>query len=422
MTPVFEAGASLIVRNGQLEKTQDKQDAATVPEGNPASAAEQYDQEEKAFQTALEVLQGNVLAEQVITSLQAARLFPDLARETRDKRQLLRLSLAAFQQQLTVEPVALSRTLRVTFQHEHPETAVKVIETLLQLFEKEYRRLLNPEIALQEEALLAYLRKMQQAENALAMFQQTNHMFHVGNRKEELAVQDAQRKNLLAGEQKKMEKQSAAQNALEQQFAEALVAVAPERAGKKKIQEDMADFLRLKVYEHELVKRHGEDDPLIADVRQQLSFLRKNLYGEAELPAEKKEELEAMADRIVLAKAEYTHQQEKNDALQRTIRQQENKLQSLAEQEKVLDKLRSELDNRTAQYREFAEQFEAERKKSIYTSHVRVIEKPVLPLAPVRPQKLRIMLWAAGIGLLGSLLYASVRSAWSCSSDAVSSR
>lgn len=97
----------------------------------------------------------------------------------------------------------------------------------------------------------------------------------------------------------------------------------------------------------------------------------------------------------------YREQQNKTDRLQRKISKLRGKLQRVTEQDSVLEELQQQAETTQQHYTSLVEQLE--------TKHILVIEKPMKPLAPIKPQKKPALLLAFACGLIGSILYGMIQ-------------
>ncbi len=404
-TPVFEVNSRIIVHDEGIASSQKPKQGE-----NGKAALGAIKGKDTTFNTAIEVLQGNIMAEQVITSLGVTQLFPDFADDTQEREHLLRLSFDKFQKQLTVRPVNGTRIIRISFRHHKPEIAVQVVNTLIELFEKQGESMITsqiPKIPSAEELLLLY-RNLQQAKQALSMFENNNRMYTSFRSKENIAVQYSKTQSLLAAEKEKLKELEDKVDSLEQQFADVFNSADNELNLEiaKDFEDDRAAFLQLKLYEYELIRKYGEGEQLITNVRRQLAMIKNNF-------PEKDEKIETMADQIVLAKTTLSRLKEKTGFIQRQLSQLENKSGMFEEREKVLKQLRAEVENKQALYAKFVQQAEKGQAPAGTSSYVSIIEKPMVPLKPIKPKKMRNLCLSIFLGLLCSLLYALGRQAWS---------
>lgn len=405
-TPIFEAEARITIPEGQQESAKKgRSELLDKPRFSPSSSASAP--QGASLQTAVEMLQGNVLAEQVITAIGATKLFPDLEQNTRGDKDFLAHTLASFQQQLTITQIKETRIIKIAFQHQEPELSAQVVEMLIRFFDKEYRKFLPPKESLYNEQLIFAHQKMYQTAQALSQFKQQNKLLLVGETPDKLTEQYDMLKTLLASKQENLEKQLQQLTKLENQFADSLKSDPHGKEQKK--QEELngpgKDLIRLKLYEQELRKKYGEGssgDRLIANVGLQIASLEKLLYAKADIPEAEQKNLDETAEQIVTARMAYHNQQKKTDLLQRQIRQVENKLQRATEQNQVLGKLQQQAETSRKRYASLADKFERFEK-------IQIIERPIVPLAPIKPKQKTALLAALISGLIGSILYGIIQ-------------
>lgn len=343
-----------------------------------------------------------------MTTIGITQLFPDLEQNTQGEDELLSHALATFQQQLTVIPIQETRIIKITFQHPEAAMAARVVETLLQLFQKEYKKFQSHEEALQNEQLLLSRQEMHQAARTLSMFQQRHQLLLVGEAPDKITEQYDKMTTLLSTEQENLHEHLSQLKDLEEQFAETLKSENSEQVLQEEFNEERKDLIRLKLYEQELREKYGEGgsgDQLIANVRLQIASLKKLLYSTASVPEAEQREVETVAEQLVLAKIASRKQQEKTELVQRRIRQLENKLQSTTEQGDILGELRQQAEATRKRYATLVQQLETEQNFRKRSEQIRVIEKPVLPPTPIKPRKESALLLALASGLIASLLY-----------------
>ena len=413
-SPMFQAGARInipeIKKGESIEQHSGQAMTSASPQNSPVH-------QDITLQTAVEILQGNVLAEQVVMAIGIIKIFPDFDLSTLSKDDALSLALAAFQQQLTVTPIKGTHIIKITFQHLDAAMSAQVVETLVRLFRIEYRKFQSPQEALHNEQLLLLRRNMHQAAQALSMFRQKNQLFLVGESKQDVTAQYDKMQIRLSTEQENLHEQLHQVNRLEEQFVNIFKPYkqASEQVKEEEFSQERKDLIRLKTYEQDLIEKYGEGgsgDRLITNVRLQIASLKKKIYTEAGLLEAEQKESEDAAEQVVLAKIGYREQQKKIDRLQRKINQLDNRLQRVTEQDRVLEELQQQAENTQRKYTTLVEQLETEQKLRERSEQILVIEKPVKPLAPIKTQKKPVFFLAFACGLIGSILYGMVRMLW----------
>jgi uncharacterized protein involved in exopolysaccharide biosynthesis len=431
-TPIFASDARIKIKVPET---------AENGAGSPAPAQE--DANGLTFQTALDILRGKVLAEQVVATIGITRLFPDLAQKqsTQRKDDLLAQALAAFRQQLTVTPIKEPRIIQITFRHSDAAMSARVVETLLRLFGKEAEKFLPSGDAWKNETIRLAKQQMRQAAETLPiMLQQKNRFLLAAEHQETITAQYDKINTLLSTELENLHEQQNRLNTLEEQFAAVLkpenqddqteqseqaeqVAEqvnnqTDEQTKREQFEEERKDLLRLTIYEQDLMEKYGKGgsgDRLIANVRLQITSLEDKLAAEAGVPAAARKELEETAEQLVLAKISSRRQQEKTDLLQRQTGQLKNTLDQLAQQEGSPAELRRQAATAQKRYAALVERLEAEQKSggvsrvSGGSEQFQVLQQPAVPSEPIKPKKASALLPALFSGLIGSLLYGTIR-------------
>ncbi|MCW5211316.1 hypothetical protein VU04_00185 [Desulfobulbus sp. TB] len=376
---------------------------------------------ELTLQTAIEILQGNVLAEQVIQTIGQKKIFSHAhlhLEQTIQGEELLSHALAVFQKRLTVTSIKETRIVNIIFQHENAEMSAQVVSTIIQLFQEKYLPLQSLQASNELlEQLLSARQEMHQAERTVSMFKQRNQVLLVGESPEKLIERYNTMKTQLSVDLENGHKSLNQLHKLEERFADALrpahlanQQVTPEKLNE--FNEARKDLVQLKLYEQTLRDKYGEGssgERLIANVDLQIASLEKHLYAQAQVPeAEQQDFYDQLHDQvkqIVAAQRAYNNQQATVERLQRQIRQTENALQRVAEQNEVLKQLEQEATVAQQRYASIIEQFEQEKTSKNISEHIQIIEKPVVPIAPIKPKQKTALLLALFSGLIGSILY-----------------
>lgn len=397
--PVFEARARINIPEKKISETSKQQSEENTPQ-----------QQGVTLQTATEILQGNVLAEQVLNSIGFKVLFPDLAQQAVNQEEFRTQALATFQQNLSITPIQGSRIIHISFQHSQADLSARVIETILQLFQKKFEELQPVQLLMPSKELPIYRQEMFQAENILSIFQQRNQMLVSGEEQEKIRTLHAQTQESFSAEQEQLQALSQQLKASEKHFASLLKPAEQKR--EDDFTQERQDIIRLRIYEQDLKEKYGKESTgnrLIKNVRLQVTSLKKELYTEAGLSASEQEAAVKAEDQLVLTKLAYRKQQKKTDALQRQLHQTESKIQDITEQEKQLTAMRQQAESARKRYTELVQEFDAEQEARRLASQIQVLEKPVIPLAPIKPKKTSALILGLIFGLVGSLLYGGIQ-------------
>jgi uncharacterized protein involved in exopolysaccharide biosynthesis len=361
--PEYEATSSILIRQGKRQGSLEMK-----PE--------------------LAVLHSDALAEQVIAAVGPERLFPEQNRA------------GQFQRRLQAQPVQGARIVELTFRHSDPELAVQTVKTLVRLLGLELEKLNDPQTTLLEEELQLRRQQMQQAQNVLSMFRQNDHLQGNDWQLQYLEIKRGRLEAVLEEEIKKEQALAEELAELRRQFA---VLPADDAESKE-------EFLKMKIYQQELLRKYEAKEPLIASVDNQLALLRQQVKAD--------ESWEKLADRLVLASTAHATQQEEREAAQRELNQLIGNLRQQEEQKRIFSSLEAEVEKSRELYAQQLSKVEGNRKVGVKDGYVTVIEPPQLPLEPFRPKKLSHLAAATVFGLLGSLLYGFLQQRRTCHAGA----
>lgn len=317
---------------------------------------------------ALALLRGPVLAQETLAVVGPEQLFPARAAQERVQQ---------FQEHLEARSERDSHLITISFQHPDQALAVQTVRTLITLFRQHLKKLNSGPLALAKQVLQAK-RQVVQAETQLAMFSKN------------MPVAD---KTYISAQQSALEERLAEAGEKRAQLAENLAGLEQQFALLPAEKEDQQAFLQFKFYEHELLRKYEEHEPLIRSVRQQLADISDRLRSQ--------QTVAQLADQIVAAKAALTAHEEKTAVLVRQL-DQEKKHNTTAGQEQARRRLAEQLAAAEHNLSQLLSQLqEAEQAESITT----VIEQPLPLLATIRANKLLVFVAAVCFALLCSLLF-----------------
>ncbi|CAK8724064.1 hypothetical protein GCAAIG_14035 [Candidatus Electronema halotolerans] len=326
--------------------------------------------------TMLALLRGNVLAEKTLAAVGPEQLFPALSDNERIRQ---------LQRQLNVRLRRKSRLIEISFRHSDQKLAADTVNALL--------RLVNAPGAAENSAFKEQLAQAQQevvqAETKLAMLMKNAPRTvsqPTAARDEQQAAAGLEER--LTAEQTKQEKSAAALAELRQRFA-ALAGDA----------EDKDDFLSLKLYEQELLRKYDESEPLVASVRRQLAQITARLEKGSATDSQAVEEL---ARQVVRAAAALSAQEEIVATMQRQLHQLQGRNKDVAAKQEISSsRLQDELAASKARLAALLNQMDTPGQQAGQST---IVERPLPPLQSVRPNKLRLLVAAVCFGLLCCLL------------------
>ncbi|MCI5122312.1 MAG: hypothetical protein D3908_14215, partial [Candidatus Electrothrix sp. AUS4] len=234
--PVFEAKARINIPEKKISENSKQQSEENTSQ-----------QQGVTPQTAMEILRGNVLAEQVLKTIGIKVLLPELEQQTTlIQENFLAQALATFQQHLSITPVEGSRIINISFQHGQADISARVVETILQLFQKKFEELQPVQLIMPSKELPVYRQEMFQAENILSIFQQRNQMLVSGEEQRKITTQHAKLRELLSAKQEQIQTQLQQVKASGEHFASLLKPA--EQNSEDEFGQERQDIIRLRIY------------------------------------------------------------------------------------------------------------------------------------------------------------------------------
>ena len=337
------------------------------------------------LKTELNILRSAELTEKTLAAVGAERLYPQQDDKERAKQ---------FQADFTAHPAqGAARIIELSFCHPDAELAAETVGAAVALFAKQLEKLNDPQTALLMEELELRRKQMQQAQNVLAMFRQNDRLQGIDDWQTQYLGIKRGRLEAVLEEETRMEEVLAGELAeLRRQFTALPSSDAASRD----------EFLKMTLYRQELLRKYEPENPLLAAVEAQLAQLRQQLQPAAAAAK--------LADQIVAASLAHAKQQEGREAAQRELNQLAASLLRQEEQKKIFSGLMTEVEKSRELYAQQFTKVEERKKTAVKEGYVSVIEPPRPPLKPNRPNKLRSVALAAGLGLLASLLWNRLQS------------
>jgi chromosome segregation ATPase len=331
--------------------------------------------EEGLFTRAVEILQGNVLAEEVLNTLGAERLFPNMPQEQR---------LRQFQSQLQVEALEQSQIIHLTFRHREAFLALKTLEQVITSLVDTLERLHSSVQSLREGQVRTLLHQMQEAETALKVFQNQHSRTRLQSRTVELARQRNQLEAQIVVEEEQIKDSENRAADLRKKLQE----------GDQDVVAYRMELLRLQIYERQLQQKYLEEQGSLRRVREQIQRLQQEPHNPT---------IEALIQELVAVQLAINAREEQRDRAKRVLSQVIQQQQRLTAQAQVVEDLERAHAQSQEQYRLAQENMEAPGQEAL---RLTLLERPLLP----PPARHWISLVGAVLaGALVSLAYVGLR-------------
>ncbi len=412
-TPIYEVVSSVMVKYGREYVFHPVKKKGNVQPQYPFSVTEWIN-------TELEIFRSKELAEKVIESVGVEQLFPKLAAKAEDKKRLMGMAISRFGKKLQLFHVKQSSVITVSFQHRDPEIAVQAVSLLTELFKERHVQIFkDPQSAFLEEQVGVYSRQLQDAENALKTYKQENKIFSLDHQQQILMEQYVRVNTMLIEVRSNLSKFEENASALENErkgVPERIFRTeeSTTRLNDQSEARSRSSLLDLQLEEKQLLEQYPEDNRLVVAVRKKIAMVKEFLAEQGENAQEKVSTgqnavYQELGFKLAVARAEYAGQKEKTAELERQLKKLEVQLQKLSEQEIVFRELSIQVDATAETYKNFVTRLEDSRVREAMDKqnmvNVVVIEKPMVPVKPIKPRKKLNILVGLILGAACSLSY-----------------
>jgi uncharacterized protein involved in exopolysaccharide biosynthesis len=412
--PVYQATAQMLVSPGR-EHIAD----LTLPTGGAIPPRLSYNAEEQISRT-IEMLTGRFLAQHVVQSIGPTVLYKNLERdalrslnmfwrEPPEKPVLLEIAVGRVMDNVSAESVGKSSLVNVSFKHEDPAMAAKVVNLLGELYlERHLGVQKNPRTdAFFEEQIQVRKRSLHDAEERLEAFKKSNNIAHSVKDEQDInLVQELSLQGALNETRSRQAEIESRMNQLRHQLAN----TSRNPSAAKAIQEKLAT---LEIQEGELALRLAAENPTLRRVREEIALLREKLvaleatgkYGTASssdgsLHSRLQEEL-------LRSEAEQKALRARGDSQAVQLGERQQRLERLKRISMDFDHLQQQVQLEEQSYRPYLTKLEDLRISTAMDAEriasVRVIEPAQSPMSPLNSKVSLKILLGLFFGCFGGL-------------------
>ncbi|MEA3468016.1 MAG: GumC family protein [Thermodesulfobacteriota bacterium] len=414
-TPIYEITSTVMIKYGR-EYIYRPMDRLEKGEVQPMLTFDNT----RIINTELEIYRSKELIEKTISSIGIDRLYPKLASPKDSNDTMLSYAINSFKNNFSVFHIKESSVIGISFQHKDPELAVEAVNLLTDFFKEKHIQLFkNPQAPFLEKQVTQYTKLLENAGNNLKTFKQENQIFSLEAQRKLLLEQYINVNTLLikgTGDASKLsERVTSLKTGLESMPEE--VVLFDESVQNSNIDDARSKLLELQLFESELLEKYKEDNRLVIAVRKDIkkvnTFISKqHLSQEKSTRTGKNYTYLELQKELILAEVDFKAQQAKNDSTRQQLGQLSKQLQDFAAKEKELKKLELEVEAAEENYTNFSSKLEEtrildemDRQKMV---NVSVIEKPMVPIKPIKPRKKLNLLIGIILGITSSFTYALV--------------
>ncbi len=394
--PIYEVNSKVMIKFGReyvyrsLEKEKD----------GDISPALRFDAKE-IINTEIEIIKSSELVEEVVTSIGLKTLFPKMVQDVENIDSLIPYAVDSFQGALKVALIKGSNVLSIHFQHPEPEIAVMAVIDLIERYKGRHLEIFkNPNVSILESQEAKFAVKLKAAEDAKQHYKNDNGIFSLHDQTKIAMHQYAEVQTYYVKESSQLEWLAKENEFLVKQLETMekntlLTKAVHERGNIELLELRLMD--RQQMYRN-LKEKYPDDNRLVvsaADEIESLLFFLKDLASTAntyETTTTGPSEHFKIIDRAVInTSAKYNAQIQKVAIIKQEVASLKDGLTVLAEHEIAIKRLNDTIESVEISYRSFYNKLVESRVQEVMDRekmmNVVVIDKPRLPLRPIKPRK-----------------------------------
>jgi len=340
----------------------------------------------------VEILGSRVLAEKVAEALGPAAIYPDPFSSPS-----LDIAAELLRDDLSIEAVEGSNIINVSFEHEDPQMAARVINTLMDLYLERHLEIhkspTSHEFLREQSQVLDKRRK--QAEDKLEAFKNEHNLTALEEEQSLLLRQEA---NLRAELNQTLSQQAEIESRF-QQFRDQLAATHDTvHLDDRTVSDLRARLVELELQEHELLTKYSDQSRLVQRLRDEIELVRRKLV---------KQRAEIIQQELLRYQTELQALKAKGESQRVHLANYRKNHEKLNRIEMEFSRLREEVEVHRQNYRLYLTKFEEARisdemdRQKI--ANVSVIEPARPPLKPESRNISRNLVLATILGGVGGL-------------------
>lgn len=415
-TPIYEVVSSVLVKYGReyvYRSVEQFERGDVAPLMNYDYSA--------IINTEIEIFKSNELAQEVILSIGVEKIFPNLMQKVSDEAAQLPLAVASFGGMLNVSHIKGSNVVSVAFQHQDPQLAVVVVSDLIEQFKAMHLEIFkNPQVAFLEQQVASSHDKLRLAEEEERQFKKKHNILDLVEQRKVYMYQYTELTTLLISENGNLDDLRAKRNYLSEQL-EVMpedVVLHQDTDYRGNVEFVESKLLQLRLEESELLQKYPESNRLVIAIRHEIKiaeeFLEKITTTIIERSRSGKNQLfSRLQEEIIKIHAAFEGKKENIASIQLQADRLKTELQALSGQEIYLSRLTKKVSSAERKYKNFRDNLDESRVQEIMDSeklvNVVVIDKPRVPLKPIKPNKKLRVLVGFILAIASSLFYVLYR-------------
>jgi uncharacterized protein involved in exopolysaccharide biosynthesis len=428
MTPIYEVESRILVKYGR-EYVYNSIDRLKRGDVTPNYNFDVV----TILNTEIEIIKSHELSGEVVASIGGERLFPELydgsdpsysasfpglLQDVQAKTSLQDIAVSMFNQKLNVAHVKNSNVISVSLQHSNPVVAVDAVTDVIERFKDRHLEIFkNSEIPFLEAQLARYAAELKEAEEAKSLFKQDNDVYDLAVQREIYMQHYANFDAMLVTERAVLEglteKQITLSKRMETIPKEIILYEESRQQANNEFTEDRLLQYRLK--ERELLLKYPPENRLVVAVRNEIKMVEQFIEeaGSTQLGTTRvgKNPLYGQLQKdLSILEMRLEGQKKKVLLVQSKVDESKEDLVHLSNMELNITRMTARVKAANFNYANFRNNLDEVRVQAVMDSEklvsVVVIDKPRVPLKPIKPRKKLRLLVGIILGLAGAFFYA----------------
>ena len=400
MKPVYQAKSTILVK--MLKEDTSRPGIGSEDDRLPLNLSQ-----DEVINTEVQIMDDRGLAEKVLNTLQVAKVYPAIARQSQNQALVMEQAVLAFQKSLKVFGVRKSNVITITFEHNDPKLAASAVNLLVDAFESKHLELhSDPRSDFIGNQLAGLKEKLGKSQKELQEYQQKHDAFSLEEQRSLLLNQkvqfDSSYKVAAASIGELRRTIGALRGTRERLNRSEDHYTSTDR--DKIIADAKSKLLELEIQEHELKRKYTDKNRFLMDVRNEKATVTQFLKEqEASISSKVKTGnpiYQSVEMDLYKAQAELGAQEAKAGALREQLARIDAQIAALDNSESRVQNLKRGVAIDEKNYMTYAAKYEEARISNAMNimklSNISVIQAAEVPVKPIKPKKKLYML----IGLL----------------------
>jgi uncharacterized protein involved in exopolysaccharide biosynthesis len=387
---IYEAKSRLMVKFGREHIYR--------PEVGEANATFLFDREQ-VFNSEVYILTSRDLKEKVLTTLGMETVYPDLVTTPANTLKPPEAAINRFGRNLSAEILKKSNIIQVSFKHEDPQVAARVVNLLVDFYKEKHLQIFSDSrSSFLEKQLADYRQKLKESENNLEAFKKRYGVFSLDQQMDLLLKQRVELDTSVKASQNRIKELKQKLSSLENQIQtiDKKIPVSTETERFKIIDDAKAKLLELQLKEQQLLRDFKESSRMITSLREEMKVIRDFLDGQQEyvqgrVTTGENRVYQEVESEIIKTKAELSSWEAQSGATEQQLIQLDGDIQALSRREKAFQNLKREQATHEKNYQTYLAKLEEARisedmdRQKI--ANISVIQAATVPVGSIKPQR-----------------------------------